>query len=436
MTQPVDHPRFLFFSSILSALPSGMTRRSTRWPVASVVFGAIFLLPLVYLLSKAILDPSDTVDFKYLWLAGYLWAHGIDPYTPAFGEIGQRLFVGTNRPPMFFYPPSWYLPARLLATMPYETARVVWRVLSAILIIASAAMWLRICRKAGGRPTVGALAVFYYSAFASTATATAIALGQTAPLIFFGMTLFFGARLRNDRPTMVAALCLLMLKPNLGLLFCAFVIPGLFWLPALITAAALSIFCSLPAILPFGVVGTLSHIAGSLGQYDAYQVNNPMSTTGLRNTVFYLTGQNVSAFALAGLSYVAGLGVAAIGFWKHRNREGEAEATVLSAFAVYIALAVSMISLHSYDLVILAPLALLSAANGRTIAVGMLLCLFVLIRGQNVATLLGLMEHRVTYFQESGFYSAVLVVILVLALAGWRFAHGRAPTPATDAAIA
>lgn len=413
----------MFYSSVISALPAKLADRLDNRLVAWILLGALVLLPISYLLVKVLLDRSDTVDFKYFWLAGHVWSRGIDPFTSAYAEIGDRLFVGKNRPPMFFYPPNWYLPARLLALIPYESAVLPWRILSVMLVVLSLKFWLDIYQAAGFRFRLSALAIFYSSALASTATAMAISMGQTSPLIFFGMSLFFKAKAENRRLLMVAALWLLMLKPNVGLLFCIVLIPSLVWWPSLIAAAAVTIASSLPALLPFGLVETLSRAVAGLGQYDAYDVNNPTSTTGLRNLIYYISGMNVSAFALASAAYVSAFAAAAIGCWRTRKMVTPSNRRVDSENCLYIALAASILSLHTYDLIILAPLALLCYANGWKVALGISACLLVLIRGKNIAALLGLLDQASTYFPESYFYSLFLTIILLFATLGWLLCH-------------
>lgn len=387
-----------------------------RGPAALAILTS--LMALAYLAAKAFFDTADTIDFKFIWLAGDLWNQGIDAYTDAFANTGQQMFVGTNRPEGLLYPPSWYPIASLTAHMPYDLAHKVWRVASAGFLICGSVICLRTVQHSLGR--IGWLrgAGFLLFISASSATAVALSLGQTSPLIFLGVSLFLHAVLTRSTPWMTLALYLVMLKPNFGIVFAAFLVAQPFWWRAILAAIALSLIASLPALLPYGPLNVLGHYAGQLSHYDTLPSNLPPGATGVRNLMFQVFGITLSSalLALLGAAFAFAIGLRST-LSRHAK---ETPLALASVYSVVLATALFAVSLHTYDLFILGPLLISSLRMTRVsqtvVVAAMMLAIF---RGTNVVAATGLYFRASGYFPDSFLASIAILVVFVTVLLDW-----------------
>lgn len=257
---------------------------------------------LLYFVSKAFLDTAPSVDFKYFWLAGDLWRQGVDPYSSAFEEAGARMFPDTNSPTWLFYPPSWYPLARLVNLLPYEEADLVWRRLSGVLFILGGLISIRALLRAGTGASVVQVAAFVLFVAASSATAIILSLGQSSVLVFLGLAVFLRGYLLAQRGWLIAGLILLMLKPNFGLAFVAFLLPQRRFWSSVAIAAAISLAMALPPLVTHGVGEVLGNYLEQIGRFDGMDVNDARNTTGLRNILFHVFRIDAGAFLLLGLA--------------------------------------------------------------------------------------------------------------------------------------
>ena len=85
----------------------------TGWGLA-VGIGAA-LVGVAFILLRSVHAPVAEVDFRFFWLAGTLWAEGIDPYGAQFRTAGAALLPPGNEVLYRFYPPQWWVVCRALA---------------------------------------------------------------------------------------------------------------------------------------------------------------------------------------------------------------------------------------------------------------------------------------------------------------------------------
>src|SRR6476469_3887303 len=106
------------------------------------VLAAVFVLIAVLFPNwGGLLFSPHEIDFRYFWFAGYMWAHGLDPYSAAYAELGNSVLPVGSKLQMWLYPPDWWLVARALALFDLPTSLIVWRfAASGLMIVATAAV--------------------------------------------------------------------------------------------------------------------------------------------------------------------------------------------------------------------------------------------------------------------------------------------------------
>lgn len=382
----------------------------------------MILAALAYLTLKALFDPAETIDFKYFWLAGDLWSEGQNPYGPIYAERGEALFTGSNRPTWMVYPPYWYPLAVGVAQIPYEIADPLWKAASGGMIVLGGLLIWNTLRQSLGDPDwlrTGAFALFIG---AGSATAISLSLGQSAPLIFLALALFIHARMTGSRLWMALALALLMLKPHLGLAFSALALARPYWWPALSAAVVICVAASLPALLPFGLVETLRGYAGELSRYGTVDVNAPPATTGLRNLLALATGYDASAIILALVGALVALGVGLTG----RHNDVSAPQVAAAETALVLAIAGLMAPLHTYDLIVMGALILLSLHMAIWAQLVLGLGLLLILRVNNLALITGWMHPASSNSPGSLLASGALVAILAASAFAWSATIRRA----------
>ena len=346
---------------------------------------AALLMPAMgYLIAKAFFDTSDTIDFKYIWLAGHLWLDGQNPYLDVYLKTGRELFVGLNPPAGWFYPPSWWPIASLMSTLPYELSGAVWRALSALCLVAGSTILFYVSRRSLGNVPFWLMALV--AAFGATMSATALtlSLGQTSLLIFLGVALFAAAYLSQGRIMMAIALVVLLLKPNIGLVFLAFALASSYWWRSVAAAVAVSLLMALPALVPLGFLDVLGDYLLVLGTYGEDAVTQPVAMTGLRNLVYFFSNVEVSGVLMA----LAGVPVA---MWLGAQGDRRADAAGRADLLCLLILAsVLFVPLHTYDLIMVLPLLVLSARWPVLWQLGLWFGFLVIFRVNNLALELGL----------------------------------------------
>jgi hypothetical protein len=381
-------------------------RRRTEWIAAA----AVAMPALAYIVWKGLFDRSDTVDFKYMWLAGHLWSQGIDAYGPAFRATGDALFVGLNPPQTLFYPPNLWPVATAAATLPYPEAIPVWRAVSAALLLAGP---LVLILRGPVAPLRAACALAFVAA--GTPAAVALSLGQTSPLILAGTGLWALAFLRRDRAAMALAVAVVVLKPSFGVLMAAFLLADRHWWPSIAAAALASLAAAAPVMIAHGPVATVGAWLGAVAAFDEHMFNQPHSITGLRNLVDWWLGRDIPPLALmaAGVPLMALAG----------RRAGQGAA----AAGLAVALAVLLAPMHTYDAVLLAPLILLVAPLPVAVQAVVGVALLAVFREANLAQVTGFLDPAAIHNPGTRIVSLAALAATLALLAATLRADARRP---------
>lgn len=387
--------------------------------------GALAMLAVALLyLGHKVFSGTDTIDFKYIHLAGALWQEGVNPYTDAFREAGKDLFIGMNRPQYLLYPPHWWSIAVASAQFGYETAGQIWRIFTAGCMIGGCLLLHDTIRRSSGRPQPWRTWAMLLFACLMSATAITLALGQTSHLLFFGICLFVRAYVSGARGIMALALVVVMLKPNFGLAVALFLLPFPIWWSSLAGGAAITLLLSLPALLPFGVTEVIQGYLHALSQWETLPPNAPLSTTGLRYLAKIGLGLDLPgtwcALTAAALSLCYG---AILSRQPALSESPHARAATLGPLLTGLIL---FIPLHTYDMVVLIPLIALAAALPVSNQIPFFLLMLIALRPNNIATALGLTMPEETFSVGSGLVTFASLLILLMWIARtWRWHHLR-----------
>ena len=260
---------------------------------------------------------------------------------------------------------------------------------------------------------------------AMSATAIALSLGQTSCLLFFGVCLYVHAFVTRRRGLMVLALVIVWLKPNVGLAFSLFLVPGLFWWPALIGGALAVVAASLPALLPHGPIEVIRGYLHVLSQWEALAPNQPWNITGLRHLAELVTGAVLPGTPLALTASALALGLGALLVRRDETARGRAAALI-----PLIALLLLCVPMHSYDMVLLIVLIALGAVLPGWAGAVLALALLAAFRANNLETLLGLSGTGGMGPPGTTVLSLAVLAIVLVSWAGLRAPRPRSrPAP-------
>lgn len=385
------------------------------------------LIGLMYILSKSLFSADLEIDLKYIWIAGQLWAEGINPYSEDFSRIGDSFFENTNQLDTWLYPPNWWVISRGLALFEIETAAVLWRSVNALLVAVGTVLVLQAFRPYLGQlwPVAG-LMMFGYAA-TMQATAIVLSMGQTSIILYLGICALFFGLMRGQACWVVAGLVIVTLKPNIGIVVWA----GITALPAqwraIWIASLLTLVLCVPSGLAAGFGPTIVGLIGAYMDYDgALEVNAPANVTGLRHLAETVFGVEISAISMALFAaLVAWLGVRVM-----RRRStvfGDEHLDCDSCFWILLVI-VTCVALHSYDFIILTPLWLVCFVGiyPRYLGIAIALGLLLVYRSGNLAEATGFQHPDTLYMLGSRIDSMVsLGMLCTFAAHTFLFKAGR-----------
>lgn len=360
----------------------------------------------VYLLWKGLSLGANESDFKYVWFAGHMWLDGDDPYSERFNTRGLEQFVGTNVLQGWSYPPSWWVISCLHALFPIETATVIWRLLNIALVFGGCGLLLTAHRRARGNASWVLAALLLGFVATMQATAMTLAIGQTAIVSFFGLCVLAHGTARRSIGWQALAVTLLLLKPQVGLAAAAAVLAsGRHGFRVISIAAAASLLLALPAFTMIGVGQTVQGLLDNLAAHDRLIIFSPPETTGLRHLLHLCTGFTLPGWvALSGAAFAVALVLAARwrGHWQN--------ASPSQLLAAILAPTLLWVPLHSYDLLVAAPLALAVLDRGAAASgIGLAASLLLLARAGNLADAAGCRHPETIVFFGSSLESLVLL---------------------------
>jgi hypothetical protein len=322
------------------ALPRRMWQLAERSLVIAVVIAASAVM------TARALNAEYLVDFYYLLVAGRMWGAGLDPYGPAFAEAGSDLLSADAI--AFAYPPSWWLIAVPLASLETGKAIFAWKIQNVVAAGAAAVLLARSALRLGNARSVWPAGIFVLCTFTSDIMWMGLKLGQTSVIVLLGFAILITGLTDDRRPLQAGGLAMLMLKPQIGLLF-------LFLLAVrreTRRAASLAVIAAVAACLPIlvtlgpeGTVESANNLLHNLIAYSRSPWNLPMHTSGLPHLLAYL-GINVPAAAAIVVS-------CAVAMWMIRYGDnGRRDDYVVTFWLVAVAALLSIVPLHAYDFIL------------------------------------------------------------------------------------
>ena len=384
--------------------------QGSRWhgSVTKVELSATFLffaIAVGYPVWRGLLDPQPEVDFRFYWFAGYMWAHGLDPYSSAFHQMGTQLVPTGNGLEYWLYPPNWWIVSRCLAAFDLATAIIVWRLTSTAILIASTGAVVAALAQEQPLPR-RLMIVSGACALATTIEATGNALinGQVSPiLVYLGLTLIVLSQLRRSPLLMAIGLVLVSLKPQIGLTVYLAVAFAVEWRKPLLIALVSDLVLASPQFLSFGAVTTAREWAYNLSKWGRLGGNEIL--TGPGHFVARLGGSfPVGAqFALATLTAVAA------GMLYRRDPRSLAATTILIAGVAAFA------PLHTYDMPLLVLLTCMiwKLEENRICQAVLAAALILILRPTRLEAMLGI----TFYDYGAGVLTLSLAAFLLLAVA-------------------
>ena len=100
------------------------------------------------LLSLYYVSGTTGYDFRYIWLAGYIWSNGEDPYSASFRSTSAMLPWNGHAPEVWLYPPNWWPLSSLLALSVLMTANLLWNIGNILLCLAASFLIVSSFRRA------------------------------------------------------------------------------------------------------------------------------------------------------------------------------------------------------------------------------------------------------------------------------------------------
>lgn len=303
-----------------------------------------------FILLRSVISPYPEIDFRFFWLAGYVWGQGLDPYSASYGEISRAVLPEGNFASAWVYPPHWWAICRFLAAFSIDQSVAIWRLVSGTMLVGGTWFVAQALFSENRRIATTIAAASAGLVCLIEPTAMLLALGQNSAFIYLGLCLLVIGSLRPSLWLDVAAILLISLKPQVGLpVILGLLVVRRYWVPIIIATAA-GLILALPQLISFGPVATVQNLLVNLSGYAgggaaAVNPNLPVSSTGLVN----LVGQFVPGMtSMPGfvISIVAAL---VVGFFMARADR----ANHLKYILLLLSIVVAMVPLHVYDLPLL-----------------------------------------------------------------------------------
>jgi len=339
-----------------------------RWKVRSSILVLVFsALALVYPIWKIFFDQHPEVDFRVFWFAGWMWNHGLDPYTSDFFELGNASLPDGNRLYHWLYPPNWALICSALAITDLQTSLTVWRLVATLFYIFGAvALIMTLTREftASFRlmlASFGCAAVMW-----SDPVAVILSAGQVSPpFVYLGLALIVCGYVDRKHWLLTAGLVFVALKPQIGAsLYIAFaLVPEL--RRSVVAAVLISVLLALPQFLAHGPITSVLEWLGNLRVFN--EVNSPLTLSGPGHLLARLNlpfPQFIQHLMVIVVGGIAGLLM--------RRDKG------LAALAFLFSGICALVPLHNYDFAMLLPATVLAvcflpARYGLALIVAMLI---------------------------------------------------------------
>lgn len=327
----------------------GLANLEKRSP--TVIVTAAWLVALLgagYLVARLWSQSIESMDFRYVWLAGDLWARNLNPYGPDYIAAGAQSFPTGYRIAVWAYPFHWYLPARVAAFWPPPQAFALWLAATTTALAGAGRLVLAAARAIGATPRFPAILFGIGFAASSSAVNFGLREGQPAILAECGIALCLFGVARGQRWWGACGLMVAMLKPHLGLPFATALcfMPG-GWATVALAVAGTLIAC-VPALLASGATEQVHGLLVlSRGSYQQVSVNTADMMSGLPHLIERATSWSMSITVSMLIAAVATAG--AMFLLRYRSVR---ERTLLF-IGLTCAITAALIGLHPYDLIII-----------------------------------------------------------------------------------
>lgn len=373
----------------------------------TIIGAALVAIAIAFVLLRSVIDPREEVDFRFFWLAGKLWAAGIDPYSAAFEAIGARLLPVGNTVLFWFYPPQWWAICRALAWTDLATATAAWRLASGVIVI-GATFWLAATLTSDKALRFGIAALAAGYAGLIEPTANLLAFGQSAAPLLLALVLLTIGFARGSRTALAAGMTLLTLKPQVGGLVLLILLAVPRARVAALAGLAIAVLLCLPQVIGFGPFTTIREYLANLSQWGTLPSNTMLASSG----VLHLVARLVPLAILPQAQFLLLLPFAA---WSAMLLRRDPEAPLPALFLLTSALT-ALTPLHIYDMtIIVVPLGLglvvLPAAWSPILAIVAALC----VRPGKIENLLGVPTYSGGV--SAGLISLSIAAAMLLALA-------------------
>lgn len=406
-------------------------RGQTSAVLSFVLVGAA----LAYLSFKLIaLAAEPGYDFRYLWVAGKMWAEGVSPYDAAYQQVGAAAISSGHVPLKWVYPPSWWVIVTPLGLLDLKSANLVWNGINIVLTLAASVLLALAYKRTFPDQrlptpllnalfqhvsTLAALHVFFMAAL--EATAIVMSVGQTSTVIYFGVAALLYGLSGGGRAWAVAGLALVFLKPQIGLVFgVVLLFQGRDLRRQVIVAGFLSLALAAPALLsdPMAPLAFVQNVAA----YDGMTIANlPQAMTGLRLLVWegFETDLGNTAALLITLALALVLSLGPL----RPAPEAAPSVRAWQLVAIIVALIVSLGPLHYYDFVLVGVLVFPMLAAGPLFQLLALVGTAMILRADQVGAATGLYDPKVGIFEGSllSTWGALLILPAIWSAASaWR----------------
>jgi hypothetical protein len=359
--------------------------------IYNVFLLGVALSGVTYILWKLLIANLTEVDFKFVWLAGVVWAKGGDPYSFMYASTAQEMFKGidTNMPQFWFYGPNWWPISRALAAFELSTATQIWRLSIVALITLGCVLFYRTSRLFGQSISRIELAGFAGVVFLMDASAITISIGQTSAIVYSGLGALALGLASNQRFLITIGVILLLLKPQIGLAL----VPALIIYRASRFAVVIGILVTclmaVPSLVGHDLATMTREFVAQAAIHGKQPSNSPLETTGLRHVLYALTGLTISSLSTTVLATMLISG----GTFALRMNIAADDRMSVNAINVWLFFSIAsigcIVSLHIYDLIFMAPLLLLSSSFNISVQFLTWLGFVVIFRSGNLAHLFG-----------------------------------------------
>ncbi len=369
----------------------------------------IFAIGQIYLVPKVV-DVSDGLDFRLVWLAGDLWNNGINPYSDRFNqEYLQRFGLGPQSH-FWVYPPSFQPLAGFLARLDFVHALQVWNILNFCFLHLASLLVARTITSAESADVLSVYLIIVGLASMMQATAVAISIGQTSFLVYLGIALLiYGYRTRQV-VYVAAALTIVGLKPSVGIvLFCA-VFASAHLRCAIIPAVMMHALLVMVSAAQMGLMADMIGFFGAVSSYateggPANAAENLIGLVQIANLFgLYLNG-TILLLVACGTAFL-------IGWW--------APDWALLTISLVCIIGLLVVPLHSYDLtftvIVVAP-TLCARFFPRSFF--LLMGFVLLFRAENLARVTGITNPDGHIFPGSLIETIGLLILAIATYACW-----------------